>query len=264
MANLSDVIRVEKSAEHVYRWNVPDSWQQGRGAFGGIVFGAMASAMRQSETDGARLLRSLTVEIPAPVMAEEARVEVTPLRIGNAMSTWNALLRQGDTVAARASAVFGSTRVSDRDLRPPPPESAAQWKDGLELAVEPPMGPVFGQHFDYRNRGPLPFGEGPEARAEGWIRPKEAPSVFGPEELVTCIDAWWPTLYAMEAGPRPMATVSSTIQLFAQSVPNRDEPLYYRAVADSAQDGFILELRELWTLSGQLLVKNQQTFVVIK
>ena len=43
-----------------FEGTVPDGWQQGRGAFGGLVYGMLARAMEQVVNEPARRLRTFT------------------------------------------------------------------------------------------------------------------------------------------------------------------------------------------------------------
>ncbi|WP_224247316.1 acyl-CoA thioesterase [Hyalangium gracile] len=262
---LTALLSPERRGERDFLLQVPDGWQQGRGLFGGVVFGVLVNAMRACEPDAGRALRSLTAEIPAPVLVGEAEIQVRALRIGNAVSTWTATLTQRGEACARATGVFGGARVADRTWWPEPPPRLRDWEAVEVMPVEPPFGPVFAQHFEYRNVGPWPFSQGNEPSAAGWLRPRLSPDTITPAEIVACVDAWWPAAFATETGPRPMATVSSTIQLYSHAAPvDTAAPFFHRARAVAAQDGFILETRELWSLAGELLATNQQTFVIIK
>ncbi|HUQ08269.1 MAG TPA: acyl-CoA thioesterase domain-containing protein, partial [Kofleriaceae bacterium] len=58
---------LEPAGERRFLWDLADGWQQGRGAFGGIVLGTLLRAMEACEPDRARRARSLSGEIPAPV-----------------------------------------------------------------------------------------------------------------------------------------------------------------------------------------------------
>jgi acyl-CoA hydrolase len=82
--------------------------------------------------------------------------------------------------------------------------------------------------------------------------------------LIGRLDAWWPTLFTIESGPRPVSTVQFTAELLADPASlDPALPLRYRAEMISLRDGFFLESRELWR-GDELVALNQQTFVMIK
>ena len=59
-----------------WEWSVPDGWQQGRGAFGGLVIAALARALEAHVGDPERTLRSLTAVLPGATLAGPAMASV--------------------------------------------------------------------------------------------------------------------------------------------------------------------------------------------
>lgn len=244
---------------------VPDGWQQGRGAFGGLVLGALTRAMERCETEPQRTLRSLTGEIAGPVLPGEAVIEVTEVRRGSGVSTWSAMLSQGGEVLARATAVLGRSRKVEHAWAPePPPELVRPWSEVDVALLGPPVAPTFTRFLEYRITGALPL-SGTEPVAAGWLRFRRPPAALGAPEIVALADAWWPATFAIERTPRPVATVAFTLQYVAPeaSLPS-DRPLYHRARTVAAHEGFLVEFRELWTERGELVALNQQTIVCIR
>lgn len=127
----------------------------------------------------------------------------------------------------------------------------------------PPLAPVFTQRYEYRSTGPLPYTGGTDARAEGWIRERGAPTVRDEACIVGLLDAWWPAIFAVESGPRAAATISYTMQLVIDPrTLDPEEPLYYRAQSIAGADNFFIELRELWH-RDDLVAMNEQTFALL-
>ena len=211
---LQRVLQIERADKAHFSFRIEDGWQQGRGAFGGVVLGALLRAVEASEPDAERRLRSLTGEIVAPVLVGEAEVFVEAVRIGKGVSTWGATLRQGGAIAARASVVLGRNRRDDHHWAPEPPEVGGPWQDVAAFPSEAPT-PTFTQHFEYRNVGPLPFSGSNDPEARGWIRPRAARVDWDAASVLATADAWWPASLALEPGPRPVATVAFTLQLFS-------------------------------------------------
>ena len=257
--------QVEPDGDGRYVATIPDGWQQGRGAFGGLVLGALARAMLHAEPDAARALRSLSGEIVGPVLPGAADIAVKALRRGNAVSTWEAWLSQGPELLARASAVMGLPRGTDRDgTEAPPPSMGAPWESVDVIPIGPPMGPHFARMYEFRSTGPQPFSGAERSEASGWVRLRK-PVALGVPELIGLMDSWWPATFARELSPRPMATVAFTLQMLADPASlDPAQPLHYRAWAAASRQGFVVEKRELWTPQAELVAMNQQTFVIIK
>ena len=254
------VTRAEKTGQ--FRLQILPGWEQGRGAFGGLVLGALTRAIVASESETDRVLRSLAGAITAPVLVGAADVHVTELRRGNAMSTYDAVLLQDGEVRARATGILGRSRADARRWAPTPPPRV----DVESIAVaKMSTAPTFIRHFELRSTGPQPFAGGSEPVAEGFVRAEPPPKVLGAAEIVAYVDAWWPATFSVDAAPRPMATVAFTMQYFPADQPlDPDRPLRYRSRALATHDGYVMEMRELWTEDGRLVALNEQTFVMIK
>jgi acyl-CoA thioesterase len=241
--------------------DVPDRWQQGRGAFGGLVTGICIRALEQVAPD--RPLRSLTAELCGPLQAGAADVVVEILRAGNAVTTAAVRLVQHGEVQAHAVGVLGKHRFAmARATIEKPAALATPWRD-VPVAALNAFAPTFAQHAEMRVIGPMPFSGAREPRLEGWIRWNNAGTRRDAALLAACCDSYWPARYSTEPAPRPMATIAFTFQPLAP-VPAGDSPMFYRAVMLAEDAGYCVEQRELWSEAGVLLALNQQTFVVIK
>jgi acyl-CoA thioesterase len=261
-ATLSELLTPRPRHEGAFDVEVPDGWQQGRGLFGGLVTGFFVRAF-EAHRPG-RPLRSLTAELCGPVQPGDATLTLDVLRDGNAVSTVTARLEQRGDVLAHAVGVLGAARAPGSDGVFVAPPALTPWRQLEPLPVEPPLGPEFARHWEYRTDSALPFSDAPRPVAEGWIRPKAPGSVRDAAFLAACVDAWWPASYAQAAAPRPMATIAFTFQpLGAFDGLDPDAPLAYRARVDALRDGYAVELRELWGEDGRLLALNQQTICLI-
>lgn len=246
-----------------FRGEIPDGWQQGKGAFGGVVVALAARALVASERDEQRTLRSLSADLCAPALPGPVEVRVSTLRRGGSVSFLDARVTQDGALVARASAALAVARdvapaaITSPAPRPPP------WADAPVIPVEPPLGPVFARHYEYRATGPLPFSGSREAIAEGWIREQVPPDALDAPAIAALLDAWWPTSLTIEPAPRAVATVGYTMQLLTdpRSLP-APEPLFYRARGAASAGNFFVEMRELWA-GERVVAMNQQTFALL-
>jgi len=255
---------VEPIGDHTFRSMVPDGWQQGRGAFGGLVLGTLLRAILRCEPDPARAARTLAGDICGPVLPGPADIHVRVLRRGSNQSNLAAELTQGSAILATATAVLSKPRSSHRQLMRLTPPAPEDWQSAPLLPIGPPIAPTFAQHFEYRSAGPIPFAGHPVPETAGWIREKAPPSGMDAPALIGRLDAWWPTLFTIESAPRPCSTVQFTAELLANTASlDPALPLRHRAEMISLRDGFFIEARELWH-GEELVALNQQTFVIIK
>ena len=239
---------------------VPETWNQGRGAFGGFVTGAMVHALEVSAPG--RPLRSLTAELCGPLVAGDAAVELSVLREGNAVTTTAVRFVQHGEVQAHGVGVLGKERMRDLDRVDIAAPKLAPWRELPVAPVTGGFGPVFLEHWELRIVRGLPFTNS-EPVVEGWVRPKRPGVARDAAYLAACIDCYYPCLFPSWTAPRPMATIAFTFQPFEFSG-DPDAPLAYRARVIASQAGYCVEFRELWTESGQLVALNQQTMVIIK
>ncbi|MFO0612740.1 MAG: thioesterase family protein [Polyangiaceae bacterium] len=255
--------RVERAGSN-FETKIPDGWQQGRGAFGGLVLGTLTRAMEMHLGDPGRALRSLSGDLCGPALVGAGTIEVTTLRTGSKLSNLDARLTQAEGIVARASAVFSAARKVD----PVPAVAAANrvsfgdWREIPPAPVGPPMAPVFAQHYEYRAKQP-PFTGGSDPFVDGFVRLLDVPTRLGAPEVIGLLDAWWPAIFSVLSSPRKIATASFAAELMRDPASiDPAEPLYYRGRVIAENEGFFVELRELHARDG-VVALNQQTFVMI-
>jgi hypothetical protein len=254
---------VERVGENVYRTAIPDGWQQGRGAFGGVVLGTLARAMIASEPDPSRQLRMIAGEICAPVLSIESRVEVSVLRRGKNLTNLDARMIQDGEVVARASAGLSAPRRTGGDVyMPSPPDRKPIAESGPAVMPSPPA-PSFARHYEFHVTGPLPFSRGDEPVVHGYVRERTPPSMLDAPAIIGLLDSFWPALFSVASAPRPMATAGFTAELLADPRSlDPAAPLFYRAHVAALRDGFFVEMRELW-FEDSIVAMNQQTFAIL-
>ncbi len=258
------VTRAAADLRRTFVATVPDGWQQGPGAFGGLVLAFLVRGIERCVPD--RPLRSLTAEIPSPVQVGDARIVVEVLRAGQSVTTVAARLLQRGQVQAHAVAVLGAARrldgVVDRAALVPP--AVAVWRDVPPLPLGLPGIPTFIQHLEMRPLDGLPFQGVAGDRASGWVRFRDPGPVRDAAHVVATVDAWWPAELARFTSPRPMVTVAFTMQLVGVPADLTDSPLLHTARTLAVHDGYVTEVRQLWTETGVLVALNEQTMVIVK
>jgi hypothetical protein len=253
---------VRPTAPGRFELDVPDTWQQGRGAFGGLVTATLVRAL-EAMAPG-RPLRSLTSELCGPTQPGPATLEAEVLRAGNAVTTVAVRLVQANEVQAHAVGVLGQPRANVVDSTSLTPPSLGDWRSVEVVPVAPPLGPVFGQHIEFRPTT-LPFSGGTTRHVEGWVRLLRPGTRRDAAWLAGCIDTWWSTEFMVLELPRPMATIAFTFQPLGDPAGlDPDVPLFFRSTGVAGAGGYQVEFRELWGHDGRLLALNQQTLVTIK
>lgn len=269
MTAFGDAIDLNAVAPGTFAWQVPPGWEQGRGAWGGLVVGACLTAVTSAQSDRTRTLRTIAAHLYAPVVSGPASVRAQLIRQGSSMSTWSVAIRDEQDVAmAEAVVITGEARAADLDAdlvghgtatMPVTPE----WAHCPVIPIVPPLGPAFGSHLEFRPIQGLPFAQD-QARVLGWIRlPDQGP--WSAVEALSMADAYWPSLYPMLQQLRPMATVSFSAHLLVDpSTLPAGEPLLFESSMAAGHQGFTTETRRLWSSDGRLVVENLQSVVVIR
>jgi hypothetical protein len=259
---------LQPRGEGEFAWEVTDGWQQGPGAWGGLVAGGVTAAVTAVEPEPARTLRTVSIHMVAPLVTGPARVRVEPVRLGSGMSTWAVAVDGADgTRCTSAVVITGRDRAGDLAADAGAWGTAAAptlpaWRD---VPVAPPQGPgwpTFVQHLEFRVVEGWP-GSG-TARCAGYLRFLDQ-GPWDARQLLSLVDAWYPTALPVLSGLRPMATVTYAAHLLLdpRTVP-AGEPLAYEATMSAAHGGYTTELRRLWTLDGRLAVENHQAIVLVR
>ncbi len=282
------------------RLEVPAGWNQGRGAYGGLVIGSLvraiessvsdrarsdaqrrgetiessvsdrarSDAQRRGETiqqhvgDAARSVRSVTAEIVAPLEVGPAAIEVDLLRSGKSVSFVRATLRHGGEVRAHAVGIVAAAKPTTLAWQDLVAPEAPPWQTVTPLPWRPPL-PEFAQQFEYRVIEGLPMSGG-APRTLGYARAKDPGAPRDAAYLAALIDVWWPAALTRLTAMRPMMTIAYTLDIVGSLAGEDPEaPLLYRGVVPVAAEGYCLEQRELWTASGRLIAINHQTLAVL-
>ncbi|MBU6245609.1 MAG: thioesterase family protein [Actinomycetales bacterium] len=252
-----------------FDWDVPAGWEQGRGAWGGLVVGALVRAVDAAQGPQGRPIRTVSAHLVAPALAGPAAVTAALVRRGSSMSTWSAELVDADAAAlAHAMVIAGDPRAPDLDEHLRAHQLAAMpaadpWQQCPVIPIQPPLGPAFAAHLQFRPITGLPLSQGP-ARILGWIGFCDDAD-WTAARLLGLVDAYWPAVYATLPAIRPVATVSFSAHLLVDPASlDRGEPLLFESQLAAATDGFTTETRRLWAADGRLAVENFQSIVVIR
>ena len=273
------VVDTESGFDATALSEIPPGFRQGRGAWGGLIVGSFVDAAITFIDNAELAPRSLTSHLLGPVPAGPATISLTMLRRGSNTATVSALMvaREADrdgqatgdpVVVADAVVVFGSARAADIDFtatrwHPHPPPAALErgWQSVDVVGMPPGVAPEFLEQLVCRPVAGFPFSGVDSSEATGWVSLAEGVSA-DPVVLAALADAWWPAALVPIEGLRPAATLAFSLDLVG--LPSSDEPLFHRGRVIAASEGYVAELRELWSADGRLLSLNQQTMVIIR
>ncbi len=258
--DLDTLLNVTVAGDGLYRCEVPDGWQQGRGAYGGLAFGWLVRACQA--TDPERPVRALSAQLTAPVLPGAADLRVETLRRGSGMSHVAARLVQDGETVAMAVGTLGLPRVPvtyDALLPPAAPPAATVPAVPWSAAF-----PAFARYFEFRPCvGHLPWSGAPEALTGGWVAARAPGARRDAAVVAALLDVWWPAYLTRARGPHVMATVAAMLQ-FAADGGDPAAPALVAIRSDTATEGYTVEDRTLWDEGGRLLGLCRQTMAVLK
>lgn len=247
------------------RWSVPDGWQQGRGAWGGLVIAALVRAAEAAEAQvgsPGRAVRSVSAQIVAPVLVGDAGVTTREVRRGSSTSTWAVEITVEEATAVSASVVFGDPRRGEPIAHQPgEPPTAPDWSGMAPVELGPPLAPAFLQHLTMRPISGFPY-SGSTDDILVWLGYPQGD--FDAGSLLGLVDGPWPVPLARITEPRPMATLSFMANLLIDPREvDPAQPLLFCSQMLGEQAGYVTERRQLWTADGRLAVENLQLITII-
>ncbi len=236
-----------------------EDWYQGRGVYGGLVFAQMVRALRSHTSFP---IRRLNVDMCAPVEVGEIEITVQEARRGMNSHFFYICALQDKKVVAHGSAVCGGKRVDsfDAHLHPAPELNVPT----IPSIPPNPLMPAFTQHFEYwPTIGVFPFSRSEDLRCGGWIRSRHD-STIDAEMVVALLDAWWPSVSLRLDGPRPMGTISCTVDFSLVEPFEQSGPCLLENTCVEVHQGYAVENNVLWSSTGQVLARAQQNVVIIR
>lgn len=251
-----------RTGESTFELEIPASWRQGRGAFGGLVAGALARAVAATTPSP---LRALEVAMLGPVLPGRATLALRTLRQGSAVGGIALDVLQDGAVQTHGVAVTGAARANPPDWFEWPRPAIPDWRAVEPAPEDMPLAPEFTRFFEYRPTGPVPYQGGERARASGLIRARKPPPALDAAWAALLIDAWWTAALTRFEAPRPIATLAFTLHLVEDPAGlDPSEPLYLEVFAPLSRAGYLSEERRLWGTDGRLVAVNHQLIAVIR
>ena len=241
---------------------VPETWHQGRTAYGGFSAALALQAAMQVGGDDLPPVRSAAIAFVGP-LAGEVGVSARLLRTGrNATGIGAEIVSEGG-VGFNASFVFMQPGKSSLTLNHnPPPEELIQVAQALPVAHTEHSPAFLRHHFDTRFALPRSAEKRPEIC--WWVRPREREGLAPMTALLLCADALPPGVLSLLG---PLARVSSMIWQvnLLSSVPStRDGWWLLRSTGDYAESGCSSQCMAIWNADGAPVVSGMQSIAMFE
>jgi acyl-CoA thioesterase len=243
-----------------FRATIPESWHQGRTAYGGLMAALALHAARLAGGDDLPPLRSAQVSFVGPAFGMvDARARV--LRRGrNAVWITAEVLREGE-IGTSATFVFMAPVENRLHLKHP---LAMPGLIPVDEAPEraPPPGPArLLHHMDVRFA--LPPSDEKQPELCWWVRAKEREGLDPAMQLVLCADVPPPGIFPLL--PRPVPPISSMtwlLNLLTPAPQTRDGWWLMRVSGDYAENGCSSDRTEVWNSEGEAVSLGMQSVAI--
>ncbi len=250
MTALATLLAEARPASNGFVATIPETWLQGRTAYGGLS-AAFALHAALGLADDLPPLRSAQVSFIGP-LAGEVTVEPLLLRRGRNAAFIQADVRSDAGLGLRATFVFmaqiASTIARDAASRAPvpiPPADAA-------LYVGPDT--FFTGNFEFYD---VKEGLGP-AEWLRWARLRQRNGLHPMVEMMAIGDALPPAAFKLLSEPRPLSSLTWILNLTTPAPRTDDGWWLLRANSDHARDGYSSQSMRIWNAAGDPVGEGMQ------
>lgn len=258
--DFSSLLRQATFDQGILRSPIPESWAQGRTAYGGLTMALCAEAADRAVPD-LPPLRSAQIAFVGPA-AGEATVEARVLRQGKSTTFIGADLTAEAGLAARATIVFGARRESGITLQNRPIPDLPSHRD-LESMPRDERKPRFIGNFEMRvASGGAPFyGQG-DPEMTWWVRHREEAVRTTEKGLLALGDVTPPAVAPLMKGPAPVSSVTWHIDMLTDDLSTEDGWYLVHTRADAGAHGWSGQDMAIWSSDGRPIMGARQSVLV--
>ncbi|WP_380787597.1 thioesterase family protein [Sphingomonas sp. R86521] len=254
MTSLKQAIDALVPVDGGWRGHVPDSWLQGRTAYGGFS-AALALHAAQVSDDDLPPLRSAQVAFVGP-LSGDITIRATRLRRGR-----NAAFVQVDVEGAaglglRATFVFMGPTASQLDHRTDvAPDFAMPGPETTTFRGHPAV--AFSQNFEL-----VDHRDGPRSEWLRWTRLAEREGLDPMVELICIADSLPPAALKLIGAVAPVSSMTWLLNVLGPQPVTRDGWWLLRATTDHASGGNSSQQMAIWNADGVAVGEQLQSVAV--
>lgn len=236
---------------------VPDTWLQGRTAYGGFSAALALEAALRAGGEGLPPLRSAQFAMIAPV-AGAVTASAQVLRRGRNATWIEARIDCGGNVAFTASLVFMGPVDSQLHIHDRPAPDALVPVESARAVTYNPHTPAFLAN-NFESRHALPPAPKPQAEICRWVRPKDWQALDPMVALLLTGDALPPGVMPLMTAGVPVSTMHWQVNLLTPAPFTRDGWWLLRSFGDYAEKGCSSQRMGLWNADGDAVMAGMQS-----
>lgn len=258
--SFAELIAGAQQREDSFSLAVPETWLQGRTAYGGFSAAVALSVALKVGGEALPPLRSAVVSFVGPAYGTlEARARV--LRRGK-NATWISaeLAREGEVTCTATFVFMGpvDSALHLNDCQAPagfnPPEDGASYKPH-------PLMPVFlRENFEARFAVPRAGEKQPELC--WWVRLKDRAGLDPMTEVLLIGDCLPPGVLPLLGAGVPVSSMTWQVNLLTPAPVTRDGWFLLRSRGDYAETGCSSQTMEIWDADGAPVASGMQSIAV--
>jgi acyl-CoA thioesterase len=255
MMTISELLASLAPAEDGFTATIPDTWRQGRTAFGGLSAAFCVEAAIRALPD-LPPLRSAQFSFIGPA-AGDVRVTATTLRRGRSTVFVGVDLFGEDGLALHGTLCFGGARASSLDYAQLPAPAAPK-PDGLPslFKYEPTN---FHQNFDVLDAS---GGDRSRPALRLWLRHRDPAPPATISALIALADAPPPSALFYAKQPGPLSTMTWMVDVLAHPPTSADGWWLIENIAETVADGYSAQGTTLWNSVGAPVLVARQNVAV--
>lgn len=247
---------------HHYHCDLPDSWTQGRTAFGGLTAGLLLAAI-ENDIDDLPPLRTMQVNFIGPA-SDRLEVSASVLRRGKNNVTCRAELDSPAGAGTHGYFTFGVERPLDM-VMDYPIKSVSKRPEELEPYEITGPAPNFLVHFDRRwVSGPAFFAGSEDPDMLIWGRLTDPQSWDkGLLPLIILADTP-PAAFGALSGVRALSSMNWNINFLTDQFETENGWWLMRSVTRFIRDGYSSQLIQIWNSEGRRVMDAMQHIAIFQ
>lgn len=250
---------IEDAGPDMRRVNVPESWMQGRTAYGGLTAALCLEAAGPLAPE--LPLRAVQVAFVGPVSGMvSCKAEL--LRRGKNAAFVSVRMTGEDGNLAECIATFGAPRPSKLGFADLPAPDVPEPADTSPY-FRNHKGPAFAQNFDLLIAGGAPPMSGADrADVSIWMRHKDPAAPLDAVSLLALADAPPPAAMSMFTEPGRISSMTWMAEFLTEDVQTEDRWFLARHTAQTARNGYSSQEMLLWNSRREPIMVGRQTIAV--
>ena len=256
--SFTDLIDGARRTDTGFALDIPETWHQGRTAYGGFS-ASLALAASRMLADDLPPLRSAQISYVGPLFGT-AEVSARMLRRGRNASWVNAEIANEKGVGLTATFVFMGpvqSALAFNDSAPPDDVIACD-----EASVfDNPHAPQFIAN-NFEQKFAVPRTEAKQPRVTWWARQKNPGRMDPMADVLMCADALPPGVMPMLGRGVPVSTMQWQVNLLTAEPRTRDGWWLLQAEADYAENGCSSQRMMIWNADGEPIAAGKQSVAV--